>query len=103
MEIVKNRTMNHRASPTHHSHLCPDPAVPVNSPWWQPPPRAPSFDLSECLAAITMEIEDQLDAMSMKIAMKIEDKLDEKLDEFEGKLVTMIRKEMQVLLKKNSD
>ena len=36
--------------PSDPSHPRPDPATPVNSPWRQPPPRAPSMEILEIQA-----------------------------------------------------
>ena len=40
---IKGLGQNHpNSSPPAQPHPCPSPATPANSPWWQPPPRAPS-------------------------------------------------------------
>ena len=59
---MKFFTLNHSESPPALHYPLPDPVAPVNSPWWQPAPRSPSFDLS-ALAALARETELEIQAL----------------------------------------
>ena len=61
-------------NPSPSSHPCPDPVAQVNSPWRQPPPRAPSFNLNALIREIQTiklemkaEIKAEIKAMTMEI------------------------------------
>ena len=50
----------HDPSPSTQPHPRPTPATPANSPWWQPPPRAPKTELSKLESKILERLDKRL-------------------------------------------